>query len=224
MAKAIGDLTGEKFGKLTVISRAEDIPSKSGKSKSIAWLCKCDCGNEVVIRENTLRKQAHFIRSCGCSNKEENPDYKPEHLNAEDNLYWNELYDYVNNNVMGYDKNKLSNHMINRLRGLHDGKYLQNPKTKAKAYYSNKVILTTFKFCMPEINRALSKKNFYTEEIKFNYICAIVESNLNTVYMRMKSAEKVKEKIETMETNILSHNGAEYKSKNTVSDEFADFW
>ena len=49
--------------------------------------------------------------------------------------------DYVNNNVMGYDRNKLSNHMIYRLTGLREGKYLQNPKTKAKAYYSFKVIL-----------------------------------------------------------------------------------
>ena len=124
MAKAIGDLTGQKFGKLTVVSRAEDIPSSTGKTKSIAWLCRCDCGNELVIKENTLRKQIIFLRSCGCS-REINPDYQEKHMSKEDTYYWFELYDYVNDHIMHYDKNKLSNHMINRLKGLHTGKYLQ---------------------------------------------------------------------------------------------------
>jgi hypothetical protein len=42
MAKPL-DLTNQKFGKLTAISKA---PSRSGKTY---WLCKCECGNEKEI-------------------------------------------------------------------------------------------------------------------------------------------------------------------------------
>ena len=38
------DLTGKKFGRLTVIKRDEDRIQPSGQHKA-RWLCKCDCGN-----------------------------------------------------------------------------------------------------------------------------------------------------------------------------------
>lgn len=54
------DLTGMKFGRLTVIERAEN--------KNACWRCKCDCGNEVVVNGDNLRSQ-HTL-SCGCLQKE----------------------------------------------------------------------------------------------------------------------------------------------------------
>ena len=56
------DLTGRKFGHLTVIKEA-------GKSNlgSIMWLCKCDCGKEKVINGNNLRQGKS--QSCGCSSR-----------------------------------------------------------------------------------------------------------------------------------------------------------
>lgn len=53
------DLTGQKFGKLTVISRA----SKIGEKK-VQWLCKCDCGTETIVSGGNL-KNGHTY-SCGC--------------------------------------------------------------------------------------------------------------------------------------------------------------
>ena len=53
------DLTGMKFGKLTAIKRVEN--SKSGQTR---WLCRCDCGNEVIVRAADLKNE-HTI-SCGC--------------------------------------------------------------------------------------------------------------------------------------------------------------
>ena len=41
------DLTGQRFGNLTVIERRG-----SDKYKNALWLCKCDCGNEVLIKSN----------------------------------------------------------------------------------------------------------------------------------------------------------------------------
>lgn len=52
------DLTGQKFGKLTVIMR-----SYIDKGKHTKWLCKCDCGNEKIIQGNHLTDGS--TRSCG---------------------------------------------------------------------------------------------------------------------------------------------------------------
>ena len=60
--KAI-DLTGMKFGRLTVIERRG-----SDKSGNAMWLCKCDCGNECVVRSNGLKRGN--TKSCGCYNRE----------------------------------------------------------------------------------------------------------------------------------------------------------
>ena len=55
------DLTGQRFGRLSVIERAEN--SNAGKSR---WKCLCDCGNETIVQS------AHLIsghtQSCGCLN------------------------------------------------------------------------------------------------------------------------------------------------------------
>lgn len=53
------DLSGQRFGRLTVIERAEN--SKGGKAQ---WLCKCDCGNETIVAGDKLRKK--HSKSCGC--------------------------------------------------------------------------------------------------------------------------------------------------------------
>lgn len=62
MGLPLKDITGQKFNKLTVISRVENIRS------SATWLCKCDCGNEVVVVGNKLR--SGHTKSCNCVQKE----------------------------------------------------------------------------------------------------------------------------------------------------------
>ena len=42
------DLTGRKFGRLTVVKRSENV--KSGYVMSVAWFCICDCGNKTIVR------------------------------------------------------------------------------------------------------------------------------------------------------------------------------
>lgn len=53
------DLTGKRFGRLTVIERSPSI--KLGVTR---WLCKCDCGNLTVTTTGRLRNGT--CRSCGC--------------------------------------------------------------------------------------------------------------------------------------------------------------
>lgn len=62
------DLTGQRFGRLTVIERAEDGVAPSG-SKKIRWLCQCDCGTTKIVCGSELNKGD--TRSCGCLRKEQ---------------------------------------------------------------------------------------------------------------------------------------------------------
>ena len=62
------DLTGQRFGRLTVIKRAEDYVSPKG-SQNVQWLCKCDCGNEITIVGKALTRK-NGTKSCGCFAKE----------------------------------------------------------------------------------------------------------------------------------------------------------
>lgn len=52
------NLTGQKFGRLTVLAPAENIGTQT------AWLCRCECGNETVAVTKRLR-DGHLV-SCGC--------------------------------------------------------------------------------------------------------------------------------------------------------------
>lgn len=52
------DLTGEIFGRLTVIRRGENSGKKTG------WHCRCDCGNETNIPASHLANG--HTKSCGC--------------------------------------------------------------------------------------------------------------------------------------------------------------
>ena len=67
MKSRFEDLTGRKFGRLTVIERAEDHIQPNGKHQ-IQWLCKCDCGSEVIVRGSNLKNGN--TKSCGCLQKE----------------------------------------------------------------------------------------------------------------------------------------------------------
>lgn len=53
------DLTGQKFGKLTVLH--QDI---SKKKKVAYWKCQCECGNVISVSSHLLRTGR--TRSCGC--------------------------------------------------------------------------------------------------------------------------------------------------------------
>lgn len=53
----IKDHTGERYGKLTVLS----MYSEKTKDNKILWQCKCDCGNTVLVRAGNLKA----TQSCG---------------------------------------------------------------------------------------------------------------------------------------------------------------
>lgn len=56
-------MTNERFGRLVVLSESADSIPRRRK-----WLCHCDCGNEVAVRQDHLKSGA--TTSCGCVQKE----------------------------------------------------------------------------------------------------------------------------------------------------------
>lgn len=67
MIKVKNDLTGKKFGRLTVIKQVEDHVSPKGKHES-KWLCGCECGNTKEVLGRSLIYG--LTLSCGCLSKE----------------------------------------------------------------------------------------------------------------------------------------------------------
>ena len=55
----VTDLTGKRFGRLTVIEFA-------GSDGDSWWTVRCDCGAEKSVRGRSLTKTARPVRSCGC--------------------------------------------------------------------------------------------------------------------------------------------------------------
>lgn len=71
MAKA-KDLTGQRFGRLTVL-RLADTPYITPTGKATRrWVCRCDCGKETIVVQNALTTTTNGTRSCGCLLREHN--------------------------------------------------------------------------------------------------------------------------------------------------------
>lgn len=97
-------MTGQKFGRLTVVERAEDYVSTSGYRAS-KWLCRCDCGNTTIVFGKHLNEK-NGTRSCGCFAKENMSKAKKRYntydLNGEFGIgytlkgeeFWFDLEDY----------------------------------------------------------------------------------------------------------------------------------
>lgn len=56
------DLVGRRFERLTVIAY-DETRKTTGKTASY-WICRCDCGNEIVTRGSALT--TNNTKSCGC--------------------------------------------------------------------------------------------------------------------------------------------------------------
>lgn len=81
MSKMI-DMTGQKFGKLTILKRVEN--DKYGKTQ---WLCQCSCGSEPKIISGAAIRRGLTV-SCGCNKLEKLSKYNLEHtIDETNNVY-----------------------------------------------------------------------------------------------------------------------------------------
>lgn len=88
------DLTGQKFGKLTVIER---VKSPTNSDHHAYWICKCACGNYVVVIGKDLRN--NHTRSCGCLRKQRVGETHRTHGKSKDRLFfvWQSMINRCNN-------------------------------------------------------------------------------------------------------------------------------
>ena len=74
------DMTGQKFNRLTVLSREPN--DKHGKAM---WLCRCDCGNLLVVCGCNIRN--NHTQSCGCLQRERTSEVAVLHGKAHTRLH-----------------------------------------------------------------------------------------------------------------------------------------
>lgn len=99
MVKVKKDLTGQAFGRLTVLRQVEDYVSPQGKRKS-RWLCECNCveRNQVVVTGSKL-KNGH-TKSCGCLKDEKTSERFKKY-----NQYSDKLVDQYGEYYIGFASN-----------------------------------------------------------------------------------------------------------------------
>lgn len=66
------DLTGNKYGRLTVLNKDNERKSSSGSY----WICECECGNIKSVKSSSLRRGE--IQSCGCLRNEKVAQFKKQ--------------------------------------------------------------------------------------------------------------------------------------------------
>lgn len=94
--KRIIDLTGQKYGKLTVIKQVESFRGHS------AWLCQCECGNQKII--NSVELKNGQTLSCGCLRSSFGEE-KIEKILKENNIIYKKEYSF--DDLLSEKKKKL---------------------------------------------------------------------------------------------------------------------
>ena len=74
------DLTGQKFGKWTVLKRVENDAAGAAR-----WLCECECGTIKSVSGGNLRNSSST--SCGCDRAEKTRFAKGKTKNEVGNRY-----------------------------------------------------------------------------------------------------------------------------------------
>lgn len=69
-AKPKEDFTGMKFGRLTVICRANDYHYPNGRDVSAKWHCICDCEEHNLVDIKHSHLKSGTTLSCGCYEKD----------------------------------------------------------------------------------------------------------------------------------------------------------
>lgn len=98
MERGGGDLSGQRFGKLTVIKFSHWLDHNNGHRDRM-WLCKCDCGNECIVNHRYLR--FGDTESCGCTKSRGNASISrwlnANHKNYQAEYFFKDFYTTLGN-------------------------------------------------------------------------------------------------------------------------------
>ena len=149
-------------------------------------------------------------------------------MTEEEKLQWKELCDWIEVNIFNYDirTQRLQKKACLILKGLQTGQNVVNNKCEKYGNYPFDVILMTFKANKTKILNAIQNKDFDNDESKkMAYICAIVRDKINDIYSRYLNVQKSQEKVEAVNTSIMTYEGAEYKTtKRKTNKRLEDLW
>lgn len=92
----MSDLINRQFGRLLVIESAGTHTSPCGTKRRM-WLCRCVCGNEVIVNTSSLLNGS--TKSCGCWKYSKVKERNTKHGGANDRLYgiWKNMKRRCNN-------------------------------------------------------------------------------------------------------------------------------
>lgn len=129
------DITGFKFGKLTVVKKTNKRSNKKSDENSYLWECKCECENVVYYSRYRLISSMG-TKSCGC--------YHVEKLNKKTQNTYDLSKDYGigycdNGNVFYFDLEDYDK--IKNFKWNYDGKYVQAHKDKTSNIRFHRLIL-----------------------------------------------------------------------------------
>lgn len=107
------DLTGKEFGRLRVLALHPER-YRYGEQTAPCWLCRCDCGTEIIVRGCHLR--SGNTASCGCA-RIEKLKHNAKHGLSESRAYriWHNMksrclnpnstsYSYYGGRGIGFDE------------------------------------------------------------------------------------------------------------------------
>ncbi|KGM93546.1 hypothetical protein IRP63_14225 (plasmid) [Clostridium botulinum] len=123
-------------------------------------------------------------------------DYNELMEYKENEIKWfDELYEHIKG-VLAYTKEQqLPRYLITRLQDLRNGTVMQRGVgrvIKQKEGYKYDVILNTFLTCGDDIRWSIGNKSFKNEHQRINYMMAIIENNINDIYIGMQRNQSVK--------------------------------
>ena len=148
------------------------------------------------------------------------------------NAEWLDLCAWVEREIFQYSSDvKLGTQASLVLSGLRHGQAQANNSLPMYGDYPYHIIKMSFIMYRTTILNALQGKEFDGQVAKMRYVCAILRDKIPEVYMRWLSTQKSQDKIETMQTDTLEYQGAEYTSKtetpttqSKLDKKFEELW
>ena len=80
------DLTGKKFGTMTVLRLATKEEKGNRKTSDNCWICQCDCGNIKIFSSSNLQNQIN--PNCGCQFKQSYGEEKIKNILIANNILY----------------------------------------------------------------------------------------------------------------------------------------
>lgn len=167
------NLTGNRYGRLTVIKQGEHIGNKIG------WLCKCDCGEVTTVSGTHLTSGA--TQSCGCIRNEiagiNHPNYNPNKTDEERlkkrYILGKHTLDGFRNKV--YKRDNYTCQVCNQVGGKLNAHHLDGWNWAVDKRFDTDNGVTLCESCHNEFHNIYGKGNNTREQ--FEEYCSTLKSN-----------------------------------------------